>query len=353
MLVPPDEQFLNSYTVATAPDSRFTNYLNVEAPTNELGSVTLNGSPIPPSDFSPISTSGFSGAQIPVAEGNYTLSAPEAFGLSTYGFGVTDAYSMPGGYGAGAVANATSLTLSPQSAIPPHWLPGLRGRHGDGSERQCAARHWRQLHRAGCQPEQRIRLDRCERSGAVLLDGYQRGADTVTATSGALMAQAGVNFGGTRPNHFSIGYRLQGHDGGVFDYGASQFYGSLPGVETHGLVGSPIEATANTFDNNGYWLASATGGVFAYGDAPFLGSVSGRNLNAPIVGIGGTPDMKGYWLAAADGGVFTFGDAGFYGSLGGKKLDAPIVGMATTPVGRATGWWHPMVGCSPLAMPNT
>jgi hypothetical protein len=167
--------------------------------------------------------------------------------------------------------------------------------------------------------------------------GTNAGADTVTATDNSLMAQAGVNFGGTKPTHFSIGYRLQGHDGGVFDYGASQFYGSLPGVQTHGLVGSPIEATANTFDNNGYWLVSSTGGVFAYGDAPFLGSLSGTHLNAPIVGMAGTPDMKGYWLAAADGGVFTFGDAGFYGSLGGTKLNAPIVGMAATPSGK--GYW--------------
>ena len=133
------------------------------------------------------------------------------------------------------------------------------------------------------------------------------------------------------PGHSALGYRLQGHDGGVFDYGASQFMGSLPGVETMGLVGSPIEATANTFDNDGYWLASSSGGVFAYGEAPFLGSLANTRLNAPIVGIAGTSDQKGYWMAAADGGVFGFGDAPFMGSLGGQKLNAPIVGISATP----------------------
>jgi len=133
------------------------------------------------------------------------------------------------------------------------------------------------------------------------------------------------------PGHFALGYRLQGHDGGVFDYGASQFMGSLPGIQTMGLVGSPIEATVNTYDNGGYWLASSSGGVFAYGDANFLGSLANTRLNAPIVGIAGTSDQNGYWMAAADGGVFGFGDAAFHGSLGGKKLNAPIVGIVATP----------------------
>jgi hypothetical protein len=139
------------------------------------------------------------------------------------------------------------------------------------------------------------------------------------------------------PGHGAIGYRLQGHDGGVFDYGNSRFYGSLPQVQTHGLVGSPIEATANTFDNGGYWLAAANGGVFAYGDAKYMGSLANTPLAAPIVGIAGTKDMGGYWMVGADGGVFAFGDAKYYGGLGGLKLNAPIVGMASTPDG--LGYW--------------
>jgi hypothetical protein len=138
------------------------------------------------------------------------------------------------------------------------------------------------------------------------------------------------------PGHGAIGYRLQGHDGGVFDFGNSLYYGSLPQVQTHGLVGSPIEATANTYDNGGYWLVNALGSVFPYGDAPTLGSIS-NHLNAPIVGVAGTPSMHGYWLVGADGGVFTFGDAQYYGGLGGTKLVAPIVGIAATPDGG--GYW--------------
>ena len=152
--------------------------------------------------------------------------------------------------------------------------------------------------------------------------------------NGAAFAANGADTSATpvcAAGHFALGYRLQGHDGGVFDYGAAQFYGSLPGVETRGLVGSPIEATANTYDNGGYWLASSSGGVFAYGDAPFLGSLANTRLNGPIMGMAGTSDQNGYWMAGADGGVYAFGDARFYGSLGGLTLNAPIVGITGTP----------------------
>jgi hypothetical protein len=139
------------------------------------------------------------------------------------------------------------------------------------------------------------------------------------------------------PGHNAIGYRLQGHDGGVFDYGQSLYYGSLPQVQTHGLVGSPIEATANTYDNGGYWLVSASGGVFTYGDAPYLGSLAGKALNGPISSMAGTNDMKGYWLVGTDGGVYTFGDAGYFGSLGDKNHITPIVAIA--PTADDGGYW--------------
>ena len=44
---PPFQQDLNSYTFSTAPDTRFTNYVNIEAPTSEVGRVLLDGTPVP------------------------------------------------------------------------------------------------------------------------------------------------------------------------------------------------------------------------------------------------------------------------------------------------------------------
>ena len=122
-------------------------------------------------------------------------------------------------------------------------------------------------------------------------------------------------------------------DGGVFNYGDAQFYGSAGGLP----LNKPIVGMAATPDGKGYWLVASDGGIFSYGDAQFYGSTGGVPLNRPIVGMAATPDGKGYWLVASDGGIFNYGDAAFYGSTGGTPLNRPIVGMAATPDGK--GYW--------------
>ena len=102
-----------------------------------------------------------------------------------------------------------------------------------------------------------------------------------------------------------------------------------------GLVGLGGSMTASALSSSstptvsssgaavGYHLAAADGGVFNFGATGFYGStysdgltgLSGSHpLNAPIVGIAEMASGKGYWMVAADGGVFNFGSAGFYGS---------------------------------------
>ncbi len=128
------------------------------------------------------------------------------------------------------------------------------------------------------------------------------------------------------------GYQLFARDGGVFDFGASPFLGSMGGVALRApVVGGAVDASTG-----GYWEVAADGGVFAFG-APFAGSMGGRRLDSPIVGMAATPDGGGYWLVASDGGIFAFGDASFFGSMGAHRLDAPVVGMAATPDGG--GYW--------------
>jgi uncharacterized protein YkwD len=129
------------------------------------------------------------------------------------------------------------------------------------------------------------------------------------------------------------GYWLVAGDGGVFDFAAPGYYGSMGG---HPLA-RPIVAAAPTADRHGYWMVAADGGIFSFGDAAFHGSMGGRPLNQPIVGMAATPDGGGYWLVARDGGIFAFGDAAFHGSMGGHRLNQPIVGMA--PTGSGNGYW--------------
>jgi len=130
----------------------------------------------------------------------------------------------------------------------------------------------------------------------------------------------------------TTGYRMVAGDGGVFDFGSAQFYGSMGGKP----LNQPVVASAATPTGNGYWEVASDGGIFSFGNAQFHGSMGGKPLNKPVVGMAADPATGGYWEVASDGGIFSF-DAPFYGSMGGKPLNKPIVGMAATPTGG--GYW--------------
>jgi plastocyanin len=118
------------------------------------------------------------------------------------------------------------------------------------------------------------------------------------------------------------GYRVGSSNGGVYTFGAADFFGSKAGS----ALPSPVVATPATLDNQGYWLVTADGHTYNYGAAANLGNVPIK-LASPIVAATTTGDNGGLWLVAKDGGVFALGDAQFMGSMGGKHLNAPIVGI--------------------------
>ncbi len=126
------------------------------------------------------------------------------------------------------------------------------------------------------------------------------------------------------------GYREAASDGGVFDFGQLQFYGSLGSI----ALNRPVVGFAPTPLAPGYWEVASDGGVFSFGTAGFFGSTGVIALNKPVVGMAPTPDGRGYYLFASDGGVFTFGDARFRGSTGNLVLNKPVLGGAVTPDGR-------------------
>ena len=149
---------------------------------------------------------------------------------------------------------------------------------------------------------------------------------------------------GIAPSRDNGGYWLAGADGGVFNFGDAASLGSLPGMHIH--PAAPIAGIAATHQGPGgpggggpapngigFYLVGQDGGVYNFGDARFFGSMGGKPLAKPVVGMAVTPDNKGYWLVAQDGGVFTFGDARFFGSMGGKPLAKPVVGIAANPTG--------------------
>ena len=119
ILIPPKEQFLASYTVTTPATGFSINFINIVAPNAIVGAINLDGSAIPSAPFSPIGSSGFSGAKIPVLIGTHNLDATLPFGLTSYGFAQADSYGYPGGLGLGQVASLASLVISPKTATNP------------------------------------------------------------------------------------------------------------------------------------------------------------------------------------------------------------------------------------------
>ncbi len=96
-MIPP-AQFLDSYTFSTVGGSQFSaHFLTVVAPETAVGSVLLDGTPIPASEFTPVPGGGFSTAVVPLTEGSHTTSAPEVHGITVEGLNSFDSYIYPGG----------------------------------------------------------------------------------------------------------------------------------------------------------------------------------------------------------------------------------------------------------------
>ena len=156
---------------------------------------------------------------------------------------------------------------------------------------------------------------------------------TVTNSQGVSATSPADHYGFGGDLNCGQGYRFVASDGGIFDFGNANFFGSTGSI----TLNRPVVGMASTPSTNGYWLVASDGGLFSYGDAQFFGSMGGQHLNQPIVGMASTPNGGGYWEVASDGGIFSFGNATFFGSTGGLHLNRPIVGMPTTPDGG--GYW--------------
>ena len=132
-------------------------------------------------------------------------------------------------------------------------------------------------------------------------------------------------------------------DGGVFSFGDTQFYGSMPGLgfnpagsgKPHSL-NAPIVGMVPSHDDGGYFMVASDGGVFAFGDATFAGSCPGiGGCSGAAVAV--VPDASGggYWVVTTTGSVYAFGDADNYGAPGPQS--SPISSAVATPDGG--GYW--------------
>lgn len=114
MIVTPAAQYLASYTVTTPAIGFSPNYVNITAQTSGVGTIKLDGTTIASSLFSPIGSSGFSGAQVPLSVGSHNLVGSVPFGTIVYGFASADGYGYAGGFSLSPIALVTAVTLAPK-----------------------------------------------------------------------------------------------------------------------------------------------------------------------------------------------------------------------------------------------
>jgi hypothetical protein len=113
----------------------------------------------------------------------------------------------------------------------------------------------------------------------------------------------------------------------VFAFGATHFYGSLPGI---GVKVDDIRGILPSAADTGYVLVGADGGASVFGTGVrFYGSLPGRGIKVDdIVGLALTADDAGYWMAGADGTVYDFGDAKPFPAPPGLEDALPVAAIA-------------------------
>lgn len=98
ILVPPMEQYLKSYTVFS-PSNFANNYINIIAPSEATGNITIDGYTIPAADFTNVWTSSYSFVRLSVLPGTHNIISDYNISVIVYGFDFRESYGYPGGIG--------------------------------------------------------------------------------------------------------------------------------------------------------------------------------------------------------------------------------------------------------------
>lgn len=110
LLVPPLGQQLTAYKVATPAvtvnGAQMVPYVNVIAQRRDVGSLTLDGTPVAASEFENVPGTDYAVAQLRVEPGQHVLRAVHQFGVQVYEWGYFDGIGFSGGYALAPIADA-------------------------------------------------------------------------------------------------------------------------------------------------------------------------------------------------------------------------------------------------------
>jgi hypothetical protein len=205
-------------------------------------------------------------------------------------------------------------------------------------------------------------------AGGLTVAGRHGSVGTIGGGSG-LTARTWSGAGEVMTSHASAapvrsspsGYWHLGGEGGVFDYGATGYFGSGASSALDCPANPPARSMPDgscwsmtpTRDSQGYWVLNAySGKIYPFGDALSYGQPAdtsayggGADMWPTAIDIVATSDGKGYWVLEEGlsglGSVQAFGDAASYGdestiANGSAHVGTPVA-MTTTPDGK--GYW--------------
>ena len=114
VVVPPYEQYLTSYVVATPADGFRDNFLNLITLSTATGGVVVDGASVAAAQLEGNSAAPRTRPlSVPVPTGTHRIAGSSPVGVTVYGYDVFDAYGYVGGTGGGAVASLQTLALTP------------------------------------------------------------------------------------------------------------------------------------------------------------------------------------------------------------------------------------------------
>ena len=199
MLIPPTEQFLAAYTVSTPATGFSGNYINVVAPTSSIASVKFDGAAVPAASFTPIGSTGFSGAQLTVELGSHTVTGSLPIGVYSYGFDSYDSYGYPGGMSLAPVATVNSLTLAPATETLTVGANGCVTATVMNNLGEPVVGVRVDFTRTGANPGHGFAFTDQAGHAQHCYDGTNAGNDAITATLGSLSANAAKTWTGGTP----------------------------------------------------------------------------------------------------------------------------------------------------------
>lgn len=129
-MVPPVEQWHRRYRAATTQTfgNNPTHFLNIVAPLQALGAVTVNGVAVSADAFTALGDSGYASTSMEVAHGSHRVEAPQSIGVMVYGYYNFAAY----GYAAAAAPSGNFVQGAADDLILRYDIRGSRDPHFGG-----------------------------------------------------------------------------------------------------------------------------------------------------------------------------------------------------------------------------